>query len=184
MKDVTSAKGLSELRTAITSRVHAKPARKGTAHLDLYLLSMEKQRLETELARLEQRRRHIHEHLVEINQAMSALEEEAKKELMDTLSSVKGVKWDTGRVSVIPPVPPCDDPLADELALLIKDVTGQTGKFGEMGSGDLPHIVRGWGAKEFSLGVIRSVCNIHGKNEFVFRKDIEDLIDIIARFIT
>ncbi len=80
MKDVTSAKGLSELRTAITSRVHAKPARKGTAHLDLYLLSMEKQRLETELARLEQRRRHIHEHLAEINQAMSALEEEAKKE--------------------------------------------------------------------------------------------------------
>lgn len=80
MKDVTTTKGLSELRTATTSRLHSKPAKKGTAHLDLYLLSMERQRLETELARLEKRRRRIHEHLAEIRRAMDALLQAAEQE--------------------------------------------------------------------------------------------------------
>ncbi|MFH1140572.1 MAG: hypothetical protein V1724_02630 [Chloroflexota bacterium] len=80
MKDVTSAKGLSDLRTAITTRLHAKPPQKGTAHLDLYLLSTEKQRLEKELARLEQRQRRIQEHLAEIRQAMGKLEQETERE--------------------------------------------------------------------------------------------------------
>jgi len=80
MKDVTSAKGLSHLRTAITTRVHAKPPQKGTAHLDLYLLSKEKQRLEKELTRLEQRQRRIQEHLAEIRQAMDTLQQETERE--------------------------------------------------------------------------------------------------------
>ena len=80
MKDVTSAKGLSDLRTAITTRVHAKPPQKGTAHLDLYLLGKEKQRLEQELARLEQRQRRIQVHLAEIRQAMATLEQETERE--------------------------------------------------------------------------------------------------------
>ena len=80
MRDVTNAKGLGDLRTAITNRVHAKPPQKGTAHLDLYLLSKEKQRLEKELTRLEQRQRRIQEHLVEIRQAMGTLEQEAEGE--------------------------------------------------------------------------------------------------------
>ena len=79
MKDVTSAKGLSDLRTAITTRVHAKPPQKGTAHLDLYLLGKEKQRLEKELARLEQRQRRIQVHLAEIRQAMATLEHETEQ---------------------------------------------------------------------------------------------------------
>ncbi len=80
MKDVTSAKGLSDLRTAITTRVHAKPPQKGTAHLDLYLLGKEKQRLEQELARLEQRQRRIQVHLAEIRQTMATLEHETARE--------------------------------------------------------------------------------------------------------
>ncbi|MDP2952167.1 MAG: hypothetical protein Q8O76_02475, partial [Chloroflexota bacterium] len=80
MKDVTSAKGLSDLRTAITTRVHAKPPQKGTAHLDLYLLGKEKQRLEKDLAGLEQRQRRIQVHLAEIRQAMGKLEHETKRE--------------------------------------------------------------------------------------------------------
>jgi chromosome segregation ATPase len=79
MKAVT-AKGLSDLRTAITTRVHSKPPQKGTAHLDLYLLSKEKQRLEKELSRLEQRQGRIQEHLAEIHKAMSTLEQEAEQE--------------------------------------------------------------------------------------------------------
>ena len=80
MRDVTNAKGLGDLRTAITNRVHAKPPQKGTAHLDLYLLSKEKQRLEKELTRMEQRQRRIQEHLTEIRQMMSTLEQEAERE--------------------------------------------------------------------------------------------------------
>jgi len=80
MRDVTNAKGLNDLRTALTTRVHAKPPQKGTAHLDLYLLGKEKQRLEKELARLEQRQRRIQVHLAEIRQAMATLEQEAERE--------------------------------------------------------------------------------------------------------
>lgn len=80
MKDVTTAKGLSDLRTALSRHVHSKPAQKGTAHLDLYLLSKEKQRLEKELARLEQRQRRIRERLADICQAMGMLEQQAEQE--------------------------------------------------------------------------------------------------------
>lgn len=107
---------------------------------------------------------------------------DARKELLDVLASVPGVTWEMERVFAIPTVPPCDDPLIDKLVDIIKDVTGEGGKFGEMGSGDLPHIVAGWGGKEFGLGVIRPECNIHGKDEFVYQQDIEDLAKIIVRF--
>jgi len=80
MRDVTDAKGLGDLRTAITTRVHSKPPQKGTTHLDLYLLSKEKQRLEKELARLEQRQGRIREHLAEIRKAMDTLKQEAERE--------------------------------------------------------------------------------------------------------
>ena len=109
---------------------------------------------------------------------------EAEKELMDTLASVKGVNWKVERIYRIPTVPPCQDPIVDELDRIIEGVTGQGGKFGEMGSGDLPYIVTSeWGGKEFGLGVIRRECNIHGKDEFVYQKDIEDLAEIIPRFL-
>jgi hypothetical protein len=80
MRSVTDARGLGDLRTAITSRIHAKPPRKGTAHLDLYLLDMERQRLEKELARLERRRERIQGHLAEIAKAMAKLGQEATSE--------------------------------------------------------------------------------------------------------
>jgi acetylornithine deacetylase/succinyl-diaminopimelate desuccinylase-like protein len=64
-------------------------------------------------------------------------------------------------------------------------VTGSTGRYGEMGSGDFGPIASNeWKAKHFGLGVIRSDENFHGKNEFVRKKDIEDLAEIIARFLT
>lgn len=110
---------------------------------------------------------------------------EAEKELLDTLSSVEGVNWGIERIHKIPPVPPCQHPVVDELAEVIRKVTGRTGRFGEMGSGDLPYVVSSeWGAKEFALGVIRPECNIHGKDEFVYQKDIEDLAKIISQFLS
>ncbi|MDH4067693.1 MAG: M20/M25/M40 family metallo-hydrolase, partial [Dehalococcoidia bacterium] len=81
--------------------------------------------------------------------------EDAKKELLDTLASVPGVTWQLERVQGIPTVPPADDPIVDRLAGIIGDTIGQADKFGEMGSGDLSHIVATWGCKAFGLGVIR-----------------------------
>jgi succinyl-diaminopimelate desuccinylase len=109
--------------------------------------------------------------------------DEAREEIMGVLASVGGVSWEIARTFAIPPVPPCTAPVVDELSALIESVTGKGGKFGEMGSGDLPHIVAGWGGQTFSLGVIRADNNIHGKDEFVYQKDIEQLAEIIARFI-
>ena len=110
--------------------------------------------------------------------------EDARKELLDTLASVPGVTWQLERVFGIPTVPPADDPVIDRLADIVGDTVGQANKFGEMGSGDLSHIVAGWGCKAFGLGVIRPECNIHGKEEFVYLKDIEDTAKIISRFIS
>ena len=109
--------------------------------------------------------------------------EQARKELLDTLSSVQNVVWEIEHEAFVPPIPPCEDPLVDELAVIVKEITGQGGKYGMMGSGGLPQIVAEWGGKEFGLGVIRPECNIHGKEEFVYQKDIEDLAEIIASFL-
>jgi succinyl-diaminopimelate desuccinylase len=108
--------------------------------------------------------------------------EDARKELLDQLSSVPDVTWELERVFGIPTVPPCDDPIVDRLVAIISDTIGEGHKFGEMGSGDLFHIVATWGGKAFGVGVIRPECNIHGKEEFVYLQDIEDLARIVARF--
>jgi succinyl-diaminopimelate desuccinylase len=110
--------------------------------------------------------------------------EDARKELLDTLASVPGVTWQIERVHGIPTVPPADYPIVDRLAAAIADTIGEGNKFGEMGSGDLSHIIAAWGGKAFGLGVIRPECNIHGKEEFVYLKDIEDAAKIIARFLS
>ncbi|OGO03270.1 MAG: hypothetical protein A2Y72_01055 [Chloroflexi bacterium RBG_13_53_26] len=111
--------------------------------------------------------------------------EEAERELIQTLSSVDGVRWGIGDVVRIPTVPSLQDPIVDELVEVLREVTGQGNAYGEMGSGDFGPVVRlEWGAKFFGLGVIRADCNIHGKDEFVYQRDIEDLAAIISRFIS
>lgn len=109
--------------------------------------------------------------------------EDAKRELLDTLTSVRGVTWELDRLFAIPTVPPCDDAMVDRLARAIRDIVGEGHKYGEMGSGDLSHIVGGWGCKAFGTGVIRPECNIHGKEEFVYLRDVEDLARILTRFL-
>lgn len=110
--------------------------------------------------------------------------ETARKEIMDALSAVPGVRWEIAREFSIPTLPPCEDPLTDDLAEVMKGVIGEGGKYGEMGSGDLTNIVvNEWGGKPLGLGVIRPESNIHGKEEFAYLKDIEDLAEIIYRFI-
>jgi len=108
----------------------------------------------------------------------------AEKEILETLNSVPGVRWEIDQVFRIPTAPPCEDPLVDELAEIIRNVTGSTGKYGEMGSGDFgPIATLEWHAKHFGTGVIRPNNNIHGKDEFVYQKDVTDLAVIIASFL-
>ncbi len=112
--------------------------------------------------------------------------EDAEKEIMDALKTVEDVKWSVEKVFRIPTCPALnEDPVTDKLSDLIKAVTGSTGRYGEMGSGDFGPIASSeWKAKHFGLGVIRSDENFHGHDEFVRIKDIEDLSEIIARFLT
>ncbi|MBN1368854.1 MAG: M20/M25/M40 family metallo-hydrolase [Dehalococcoidaceae bacterium] len=109
---------------------------------------------------------------------------DAQAELIEVLKSVPGVNWEISAVTTIPAVPPRDDPVIDRLSAIVTRVTGEGGKFGEMGSGDLSSIVAGWGALGFGMGVIRPECNIHGKNEFVYLKDIQNLAEVIELFVT
>jgi succinyl-diaminopimelate desuccinylase len=111
--------------------------------------------------------------------------DDARKEIMDALAAVPKVSWEIANEVIIPAPSPCNDPITDTLAVIMKEVIGVDGKYGEMGSGDLSHIVVDeWGGKEFGLGVIRADSNIHGVNEFAYLKDIEDLAEIIYRFLT
>ena len=110
--------------------------------------------------------------------------DDARKEILAVLSSVPNVRWEIQREFTIPTLRPCDDPITDKLVDIMEAVTGEGGKFGEMGSGDLSNIVvNEWCGKEFGLGVIRTDSNIHGNNEFVYKKDIVDLAEIIYRFL-
>jgi succinyl-diaminopimelate desuccinylase len=110
--------------------------------------------------------------------------ETAEQEMLAALKSVPGVEWEIEQVFRIPTVPPAIGPVVDRLAGIIREVTGDTGQYGEMGSGDLANIVvNEWGGQEFGLGVIRTESNIHGRDEFVYGRDIEDLGKIVARFL-
>jgi len=110
--------------------------------------------------------------------------DDARREILNTISGMKDIRWEIHNEAVIPSMPPCDDALTDTLAAVIKDVTGEGNKYGEMGSGDLGNIVeKEWKGKHFGLGVIRTENNIHGNNEFVYIKDIENLAEIIYRFL-
>ncbi|TET84419.1 MAG: M20/M25/M40 family metallo-hydrolase [Candidatus Nealsonbacteria bacterium] len=109
--------------------------------------------------------------------------DEAEAELMNALFSVKEVNWAVRRILKIPSYA-SDDPIADQLVKILEKVTGQKiSKYGGMGSSDLPGVAVKWGAKVFGLGVFRPENNIHGKEEFVYLKDIEDLSEVIVNFL-
>jgi len=111
--------------------------------------------------------------------------DEARAEIFRALRSVPGVEWSIQREFSIPPVPPCDDPEADVLARILGDVTGSSGLYGEMISGDLPAVAtRLWAGKVFGLGVIRPQSHIHGIDEYVVESDMEQLVEVLVRFLT
>lgn len=111
--------------------------------------------------------------------------DQADREIRELLERFKDIEWEIDYGLRVRTLPPATGPAVDRLEKLLKDVTGSTGQFGEMGSGDMGIIVHEeWQGQEFGLGVIRTESNIHGKNEFVYLKDVEDLGEIVARYLT
>lgn len=80
MNNPVRAKGLDELKTVTTHHLASKPPRKGTTYLDLFALSMERQRLEQELAGIERRRKRILDRLADVQHAMEKLMDAAQQE--------------------------------------------------------------------------------------------------------
>ena len=111
--------------------------------------------------------------------------EDAEKEIIDAVNKIPGIKWELGKAARIPTIPASEGDEIDKLAGVLKKVTGKTGKYGEMGSGDLTAIAGlEWNARSYGLGVIRTESNIHGKEEYAYLKDIQDLTAIIKQLLT
>ncbi len=108
----------------------------------------------------------------------------AREEILAALGTVRGPQWYVSREFSIPPVPPCADPLAGELSDILASVTGPSGLYGDMLSGELPYAATRWGGDAFATGVIRPENRIHGEGEFVNECDLDQLVVVLARFLT
>jgi succinyl-diaminopimelate desuccinylase len=109
--------------------------------------------------------------------------EAVEKEVMDALRSVPGVRWEIKSRRIQQTRPSFNEPITDALALVIKDVTGKTGKYGMMGGLPLEPVTNEWNAVLFGTGLGHVDTNAHGKNEFVYLQDIESLSEILTRFV-
>jgi succinyl-diaminopimelate desuccinylase len=109
----------------------------------------------------------------------------ARDEILAALRDVPGVEWHVSREFSIPSVPPCSDPLARRLEDLIALVSGSSGLYGDMLSGELPSAAgQFWGGDAFATGVIRPENSVHGVEEFVYISDLYRLAEVLARFLT
>ena len=109
----------------------------------------------------------------------------ARSEILAALERVPEPEWHVSREFFIPSVPPCADPLARVLADVLEAVTGSAGLYGDMLSGELPYAASScWGGDAFATGVIRPENRIHGANEYVHESDLDQLVEVLARFLT
>lgn len=77
MRSVTQLKSLGDIRTTISTHARSTPRQRGSTYLQVYLLDMERQRLQTELLMLTKRQRRINARLAEIHEEMGRLKQEA-----------------------------------------------------------------------------------------------------------
>jgi succinyl-diaminopimelate desuccinylase len=109
--------------------------------------------------------------------------EDVERQVMEALRSVPGVRWEVKSKRSHQTRHSFNEPITDELAAIIKDVTGKTGKYGMMGGLPLEPVTNEWNAILFGTGLGHPETNAHGKDEFVYLKDIEALAEIITRFV-
>jgi len=89
----------------------------------------------------------------------------ARSEILAALEGVPEPEWHVSRV--------------------LEAVTGSAGLYGDMLSGELPYAASScWGGDAFATGVIRPENRIHGSDEFVYESDLDQLVEVLARFLT
>lgn len=80
MRGVTDVSGLRDIRSMRTTGQRSIPRRQGSAYLELYMLRVEKERLEKEAALLGKRSQGLQKRLAEIQKQMGSLEQSAQAE--------------------------------------------------------------------------------------------------------
>lgn len=98
-------RGLGDLRTSQDIRFRSRPARKGDAFLDLFLLGIEKQRLERDLTRLGKQQKRAQERLAQVLNAVAKRQRESQAEETDREISSSPVVASEGAVSPAPARP-------------------------------------------------------------------------------
>lgn len=83
MRGVTDVSGLRNIRSMHTTGQRSMPRRQGSTYLDLYMLRVEKGRLEKEAALLARRSQGLQKRLEEIQKQMERLERSAQTERPD-----------------------------------------------------------------------------------------------------
>jgi succinyl-diaminopimelate desuccinylase len=108
-----------------------------------------------------------------------------EQEIRTVLATVPNVRYDAKVTERHPTVRDTyDEPIADELVKIIRDVAGEAGKYGAMGTLPVDPVSVEWGAKIIATGVGRSAeSNAHGKDEMIYLKDLEALAEIVTRFM-
>jgi acetylornithine deacetylase/succinyl-diaminopimelate desuccinylase-like protein len=72
---------------------------------------------------------------------------------------------------------------AEKLDEMNKELTGESGLYGVMGSTDVSHWAKELKLPHFGIGAIRADNNIHGVGEFIYLKDIENLSKVLVEFL-
>ena len=80
MRGVTDVSGLRDIRSMRTTGQRSMPRRQGSAYLELYMLRVEKERLEKEAALLAKRSQGLQKRLEEIQKQMEGLQRSAQAE--------------------------------------------------------------------------------------------------------
>lgn len=78
----------------------------------------------------------------------------------------------------------CENPIVHELNQVYQEVSGEGGLYGASGSTDVSQWANELGLPHFGLGVVRGENNIHGENEFVYIKDVENMSLVLQKFLS
>lgn len=105
---------------------------------------------------------------------------EAKK----FLATIPEIRYEILNERVCKALAPKEYPETERLLTAVRQITGQGDRFGALGSGEIVEISEKYKMKLVGIGAIRPENNIHGENEFVYLRDVENLTRIIEHFFS
>jgi len=83
---------VSDIKTAIRSKIHSKPRLRGSEYLEMFVLEKNKARLEQEKENLEKRKTQIEKDISVIDEELEALEEMVSETKSPTVNTEKRKK--------------------------------------------------------------------------------------------